>query len=38
MTEARADQALHAVIGWARYGEVFAYDERSETLSLENPS
>jgi NitT/TauT family transport system ATP-binding protein len=38
MTGERATQALQAVIGWARYGEVFAYDERTETLSLENPS
>jgi NitT/TauT family transport system ATP-binding protein len=32
-----ADQTLRAVIGWGRYGEVFAYDERLETFSLENP-
>ena len=28
---------LKSVINWGRYGEVFAYDETSETLSLENP-
>jgi NitT/TauT family transport system ATP-binding protein len=37
MTEQHANETLRAVIGWARYGEVFAYDERLETLSLENP-
>jgi NitT/TauT family transport system ATP-binding protein len=26
------------VVNWGRYGELFAYDEGSETLSLEDPS
>jgi hypothetical protein len=26
------------VIGWGRYGEVFAYDDDSGTFSLENPT
>ncbi|WP_293853776.1 AAA-associated domain-containing protein [uncultured Alsobacter sp.] len=33
-----ADRTLHAVISWARYGEVFAYDEGAGVFSLENPS
>jgi NitT/TauT family transport system ATP-binding protein len=24
-------------VSWARYAELFAYDEQSETFSLENP-
>ncbi|VFU08351.1 AAA-associated domain-containing protein [Methylocella tundrae] len=37
MSEEYAEQTLKSVITWGRYGEVFAYDESSETLSLENP-
>ncbi len=37
MSEEYAEQTLKSVITWGRYGEVFAYDETSETLSLENP-
>jgi NitT/TauT family transport system ATP-binding protein len=33
-----AEQTLRAVIGWARFAEAFAYDDQSETFSLENPS
>jgi len=33
-----ADETLHAVISWGRYGEIYAYDEQSGTFSLENPS
>jgi NitT/TauT family transport system ATP-binding protein len=28
---------LKSIITWGRYGEIFAYDETSETFSLENP-
>jgi len=28
---------LKSVVNWGRYGELFAYDETSETFSLENP-
>jgi len=28
---------LEEVVNWGRYGELFAYDETSETFSLENP-
>jgi NitT/TauT family transport system ATP-binding protein len=37
MSEEDAEQTLRAVISFARYGETFAYDESSDTLSLENP-
>ncbi len=36
-TEA-ATRTLSAVIGWARFAEAFAYDSRSETFSLDNPT
>ena len=31
------EQTLRAVISWARYGELFAYDEISGVFSLDNP-
>ncbi|QXX73820.1 AAA-associated domain-containing protein [Methylovirgula sp. HY1] len=37
MSEDYAEQTLKSVINWGRYGEIFAYNEASETLSLENP-
>jgi len=33
-----AEETLRAVIGWARFAEAFAYDDQSETFSLENPT
>ena len=38
MSEDYAERTLRAVIGWARYGEIFAYDDQTATFSLENPS
>jgi NitT/TauT family transport system ATP-binding protein len=38
MSEQFADQTLRAVTGWARFGEVFAYDENTGVFSLDNPS
>ena len=38
MSPPQADQTLRTVTGWGRYGEIFAYDERLGTFSLENPS
>ena len=38
MSEEYAERTLKSVITWGRYGEVFAYDEGSETFSLENPT
>jgi hypothetical protein len=37
MSEEQADETLKTIVSWARYGELFAYDEQSETFSLENP-
>ena len=37
MSEDYAKETLRAVIDWGRFGEVFSYDEQSETFSLENP-
>ncbi|MHB8883886.1 MAG: ABC transporter ATP-binding protein [Methylovirgula sp.] len=37
MSEDYAERTLKSVINWGRYGEIFAYNEASETLSLENP-
>jgi NitT/TauT family transport system ATP-binding protein len=38
MSEDYAEQTLNTVISWARYAELFAYDEMSEMFSLENPN
>jgi NitT/TauT family transport system ATP-binding protein len=38
MQEEQAAETLKTVVSWARYAELFAYDEHSETFSLENPS
>ncbi len=37
MSEEAAEETLRAVISFARYGEIFAYDEESGVFSLENP-
>ena len=37
MSESNADETLKTIIAWARYAELFAYDEQSEQFSLENP-
>jgi len=37
MTPAAADRTLRAVIGWARWAELFAYDDSRRIFSLENP-
>jgi NitT/TauT family transport system ATP-binding protein len=33
-----AEQTLRAVVAWARFAEAFAYDDRSGTFSLDNPT
>jgi NitT/TauT family transport system ATP-binding protein len=33
-----AEQTLRAVISWGRYAEAFAYDDHTQTFSLENPA
>ncbi len=38
MSEDYADETLKTIVSWGRYGELFAYDEQSETFSLENPN
>jgi NitT/TauT family transport system ATP-binding protein len=38
MSQQVADQTLRAVTSWARYGEVFAYDESGGVFSLDNPA
>jgi NitT/TauT family transport system ATP-binding protein len=38
MSEDYAAETLKTVVSWARYAELFAYDEQAEQFSLENPS
>ena len=38
MTAESAQHTLRSVIAWARFSEAFAYDARSETFSLDNPT
>ncbi|MBI2717397.1 MAG: nitrate/sulfonate/bicarbonate ABC transporter ATP-binding protein [Rhizobiales bacterium] len=38
MSEDAAETTIRNVINWARYGEVFAYNEASGLISLENPA
>ena len=38
MTSETAEGTLRAVVAWARFAEAFAYDDRSETFSLDNPT
>jgi NitT/TauT family transport system ATP-binding protein len=37
MSEDYAETTLKSVTTWGRYGEIFAYDESSQSFSLENP-
>ena len=38
MTEDAADETLSAVVSWARFGELFSYDDDTAMFSLENPT
>ena len=38
MSTEDAEETLRSVTAWARYGEAFAYDDDSQTFSLENPT
>jgi NitT/TauT family transport system ATP-binding protein len=38
MSEQDAEGTLKSVVSWARYAELFAYDEQAELFSLENPT
>jgi NitT/TauT family transport system ATP-binding protein len=37
MSEDDAEETLKTAVSWGRYAELFAYDEQTETFSLENP-
>jgi NitT/TauT family transport system ATP-binding protein len=37
MSDDYAERTLKSVVNWGRYGELFAYDETTDTFSLENP-
>jgi NitT/TauT family transport system ATP-binding protein len=37
MPREAAERTMRSAINWARYGEIFAYDEAAGLLSLENP-
>jgi NitT/TauT family transport system ATP-binding protein len=37
MPEDYAEETLKTIVSWARYAELFAYDEQTELFSLENP-
>ncbi|HEX3675534.1 MAG TPA: nitrate/sulfonate/bicarbonate ABC transporter ATP-binding protein [Rhizomicrobium sp.] len=38
MTTDTADETLRAVVSWARFAELFSYDDDTEMFSLENPT
>src|SRR5215469_17085093 len=38
MTEDAAEETLRAVVSWARFAELFSYDDETEMFSLENPT
>jgi NitT/TauT family transport system ATP-binding protein len=38
MAPVAAEETLRTVIAWGRFGELFAYDDEHEVLSLENPT
>jgi NitT/TauT family transport system ATP-binding protein len=38
MSEELAERTLRAAISWARYAELFSYNDQDEMFSLENPS
>ena len=38
MSTEDAEETLRSVTAWARYGEAFAYDDDTQTFSLENPT
>jgi NitT/TauT family transport system ATP-binding protein len=37
MTEDQASETMKTVVSWARYAELFSYDEQAEQFSNENP-
>jgi NitT/TauT family transport system ATP-binding protein len=38
MTQEAAEETLRTIISWGRYAEAFAYDDQSQSFSLENPT
>ena len=38
MSSEDAEETLRSVTAWARYGEIFAYDDDTQTFSQENPT
>jgi NitT/TauT family transport system ATP-binding protein len=38
MTEDAAEETLGTIVSWARFAELFSYDDESEMFSLENPT
>ena len=38
MTPDMAEQTLRAIVSWARFAELFAYDDDSAMFSMENPT
>jgi len=38
MAEDTAEEALKTVVSWARFGELFSYDDDAALFSLENPT
>jgi NitT/TauT family transport system ATP-binding protein len=38
MAEVAAEEALKTVVSWARFGELFSYDDDAALFSLENPT
>jgi NitT/TauT family transport system ATP-binding protein len=38
LSDSYAEETLDRVINWGRYAEIFAYDDESQTFSLENPT
>jgi NitT/TauT family transport system ATP-binding protein len=38
MTEDAAEEALKTIVSWARFGELFSYDDDEALFSLENPT
>jgi len=38
MAEEAAEETLRTIISWGRYAEAFAYEDQSQSFSLENPT
>ena len=38
LSDSAAQETLHTVTQWARYGELFSYDDHAEMFSLEDPT